>query len=108
MTITNLIPAVRKLSQQDKLKLIQVIVQEMVEAEASATYQSPHNGNRSDSSSVIADNEDDLTLEERIAFLRKPLSERRAMMTEQASIVQSYYQENTEWRDWPVDDIIEY
>ena len=113
MTLAELMPTVKKLSNTDKLLLIQLIVQEMVEAE-DVSHPLPE----VDADSLSKQNhhelydeeedEDDLTIEERLEILRKPPKERGEILAKQAEAMQAYYEQNTEWKDWPVEDIIEY
>lgn len=114
MTITELMPTVKKLSQQDKLLLIQMIVQEMVETENVAN-QNPLNIDTDNSlKTAVAEihaeeeDEDDFTLEEIVAFLKKPLAERNRILAEQAEAMRPYYEQNTEWKEWLAGDIVEY
>jgi hypothetical protein len=53
-------------------------------------------------------NEDsiELTLSERQAFLRKPLAERRSILSQQASEMLTHYQSSNEWRELMTGDII--
>ncbi|HZP80206.1 MAG TPA: hypothetical protein VFB21_01090 [Chthonomonadaceae bacterium] len=55
-----------------------------------------------------ANAEQPLTLEERRAFLRLPLAERRRILAEQAKRLEAHYEEDTEWREFQRGDIIEY
>jgi hypothetical protein len=48
----------------------------------------------------------DLTLDERRAFLHKPLAERRSILSKQAEEMTAYYQSSTEWRELMTGDII--
>ena len=48
----------------------------------------------------------DLTLDERRAFLHKPLAERRAILAQQAEEMLTYYQSSDEWRELMAGDII--
>jgi hypothetical protein len=54
-------------------------------------------------------NEDsiELTLAERQAFLRKPLAERRSILSQQASEMLTHYQSSNEWRELMTGDIID-
>jgi hypothetical protein len=47
-----------------------------------------------------------LTLDERRAFLHKPLAERRAILAQQAEEMLTYYQSSDEWRELMAGDII--
>lgn len=53
------------------------------------------------------ENTGSLTLEDRKAFLRKPLAERRAIMALQAEQIATHYQDSTEWRELMAGDIID-
>jgi hypothetical protein len=48
----------------------------------------------------------DLTLDERRAFLRKPLAERRSILAQQAEEMLTHYQYSNEWRELMAGDII--
>jgi hypothetical protein len=52
------------------------------------------------------ENNQDLTLDERRAFLLKPLAERRAILAQQAKEMSAYYQSSNEWRELMAGDII--
>jgi hypothetical protein len=111
MTITEIIPTVKGLSSTDKLLLLQVLVQELLQAEGIDGNKLLNDGLPELVPSAETDaeeDEDDFTLAERIAFLKKPLAERRRIMAEQAEAMQPFYEQNSEWKDWPVDDIVEY
>jgi hypothetical protein len=111
MTITEMIPTVKGLSNTDKLLLLQVLVQELLQAEGIDGNKLLNDNLFQPVPPATADaeeDEDDFTLAERIAFLKKPLAERRRIMAEQAQAMQPYYEQNSEWKDWPVDDIVEY
>lgn len=47
------------------------------------------------------------TLEERKAFLGKPLAERQSILARQAEEIAKHYQESTEWRELMAGDIID-
>ncbi len=49
-----------------------------------------------------------ISLEERQAFLKLPLAERRRILENQAETMVSYHQQNTDWQEIMTDDIIEY
>ncbi len=49
----------------------------------------------------------ELTLDERRAFLKKPLSERRAILAQQAEQMLPHYQSSDEWRELMAGDIID-
>ncbi len=50
----------------------------------------------------------ELSLEDRIAFLKLPLSERQKILKEQAEFMVDHYQENSEWKELLSNDIIDY
>ncbi|MGB3295912.1 MAG: hypothetical protein WBB01_23255 [Phormidesmis sp.] len=111
MTITELIPTVKDLSSTDKLLLLQLLVQELLQAESIAHQPSILDDSPIEltpQSSEEDDDEDDLSIEERLAILRKPPKERGEILAKQAEAMQAYYEQNTEWKDWPVEDIVEY
>jgi hypothetical protein len=49
----------------------------------------------------------ELTLEDRRAFLRKPLAQRRLILAQQAQQMVEHYQTSTEWRELMAGDIID-
>jgi hypothetical protein len=49
----------------------------------------------------------DLTLEDRRAFLRKPLAQRQVILANQAQQMLEHYQTSTEWRELMAGDIID-
>ncbi|MEA5536046.1 hypothetical protein [Crocosphaera sp. XPORK-15E] len=48
-----------------------------------------------------------LTLEQRRAFLKLPLSERRRILSQQAADLEAHYQQNTDWKEFLAGDIID-
>ncbi len=50
----------------------------------------------------------ELSLEERITFLKLPLSERQKILKEQAKSMVNHDQENSEWKELLTNDIIDY
>ena len=50
----------------------------------------------------------ELTLEERIIFLKLPLSERQKILEEQAESMVDHYEENSEWKELLTNNIIDY
>ncbi len=52
--------------------------------------------------------EQNLSLEQRIAFLKLPISERRRILESQAEKMFTHYQQNSEWQDLMSGDIIDY
>lgn len=117
MTITHLLPTVKGLSHTDKLILLQVLVQEILQAEgvtgkiSTDDILSQHlvsfQQSSLDTDEEEAD-EEDFTLEERIEFLRKSPAEQGKMLAEQAEKMRSYYEQDTEWKEWLAGDIVEY
>jgi hypothetical protein len=90
MTVTDLIPTIRGLSNTDKLLLLQVLVQELLKSEG-VVENSPAQ------SSAPATQQPDteastLTLDDRRAFLKLPLEERRRRLAEQAETMQQHYE----------------
>ncbi len=57
--------------------------------------------------SDVSENES-LSLEQRRAFLKLPLAERRLILETQAEKRLSHYQENSEWQELMTGDIIDY
>jgi hypothetical protein len=49
----------------------------------------------------------ELTLDERRAFLHKPLAERRAILARQAEEMLTHYQSSSEWRELMAGDILD-
>jgi hypothetical protein len=54
-----------------------------------------------------AENKTDLTLADRRAFLRQPLSQRQLILAQQAQQMVEHYQTSTEWRELMAGDIID-
>jgi hypothetical protein len=54
-----------------------------------------------------SENSTELTLEDRRAFLRKPLVERQLILAQQAQQMVEHYQTSTEWRELIAGDIID-
>ncbi len=52
--------------------------------------------------------EQDLSLEERLAFLKLPIAERRSILARQAEKLMAHYQQDSEWQELMAGDIIEY
>jgi hypothetical protein len=50
---------------------------------------------------------DELNLDERRAFLRQPLAERRTILARQAEEMLTHYQSSNEWRELMAGDIID-
>jgi hypothetical protein len=55
----------------------------------------------------LPDRKTELTLEDRRAFLRKPLAQRQLILAEQAQQMVEHYQTSTEWRELMAGDIID-
>ena len=55
-----------------------------------------------------SETQSDLTLEQRRAFLKLPLSERRRILSQQAAEMENHYQQNTDWKEFLAGDIIDY
>jgi hypothetical protein len=54
-----------------------------------------------------SENNTELTLEDRRAFLRKPLAQRQLILAKQAQQMLEHYQTSTEWRELMAGDIID-
>jgi hypothetical protein len=54
-----------------------------------------------------SENNTELTLEDRRAFLRKPLAQRQLILATQAQQMVEHYQTSTEWRELMAGDIID-
>ncbi len=50
----------------------------------------------------------ELSLEDRITFLKLPLLERQKILKEQAESMVNHYQENSEWKELLTNDIIDW
>ena len=48
------------------------------------------------------------SLEQRLAFLKLPMAERRYILESQAEIMIAHYQQDSEWQELMADDIIDY
>lgn len=102
MTVTELIPTVQRLSNTEKLLLLQVLVQELLKSEGIAdVIESTINLDGEASASS-------LTLIERQSVLKQPLAERQRLLAEQAVALQTHYEQISDWRDAMVGDIVEY
>jgi hypothetical protein len=55
----------------------------------------------------LLDLKTELTLEDRRAFLRKPLAQRQLILAQQAQQMVEHYQTSTEWRELMAGDIID-
>lgn len=112
MTITELIPTVQGLSNTDKLRLLQILVQELLKAEgvtdtAALLPTSPLIGNTIDPMASATETEP-LTLDERRSLLQQPLAERRRLLAEQANAMETHYNQNPEWQELMAGDIVDY
>ncbi|WP_299406504.1 hypothetical protein [Acaryochloris sp. IP29b_bin.148] len=104
MTITELIPTVKGLSHTDKLLLLQVLVQALLQNEG-VTEALSSSFSQTEQSITEAST---FTLEERRHFLEKPLAERRRILAEQAEAIHDHYQQDSEWQDLMAGDIVDY
>jgi hypothetical protein len=48
------------------------------------------------------------SLKQRLAFLKLPMTERRSILKSQADLMLSHYQQDSEWQELMVGDIIDY
>jgi hypothetical protein len=55
-----------------------------------------------------SEQEQNLTLEQRYAFLKLPISERRRILQDQAESMVTHYEQNSEWKELMSGDIIDY
>lgn len=55
-----------------------------------------------------ATEEQSLSLEQRLAFLKLPMAERKRMLENQAEAMFEHYQQDSEWRELMSGDIIDY
>jgi hypothetical protein len=58
--------------------------------------------------SYLPPEEQALSLEQRLAFLKLPLIERRRILEGQAESIVNHYQQDSEWQELMSDDIISY
>lgn len=56
---------------------------------------------------LMQDVQSPLTLEQRHAFLKLPIEERRRILDQQATEMVTHYQENPEWKESLVGDVID-
>ncbi|MEO0825171.1 MAG: hypothetical protein AAFV72_14895 [Cyanobacteria bacterium J06635_1] len=109
MTITELIPTVKDLSHTDKLLLLQILVQELLKSEGVAEVKLPDsNLYELTEPPALEVKEASLTLEDRRAFLKQPLAERRRILAAQAEAMQTHYKQNPEWQELMAGDIVDY
>lgn len=109
MAIAELIASVQKLSRIDKLRLMELLARELLQAEdlEKNTESESANGLK-EAKKLQKLEEDSTTLADRYAFLKKPLAVRRKIMTSQAEALETHYVENSEWRELMAGDIVEY
>jgi hypothetical protein len=62
------------------------------------------------SEDTVADSseEQSLSLEQRLAFLKLPLAERRVILASQAETILPHYQQDSQWQELMAGDIIDY
>lgn len=58
--------------------------------------------------SIYSENNQSPSLQERQAFLKLPLSDRRRILETQAETMLSHYQQDSEWQELMAGDIIDY
>ena len=58
--------------------------------------------------SQVKEEEQSLTIEQRLDFLKLPIAERRQILESQAEEILAHYQQETEWKELMVGDIIDY
>jgi|GEM_PF-871628 len=56
----------------------------------------------------VKEEEQSLTIEQRLNFLKLPIAERRQILESQAEEILAHYQQETEWQELMVGDIIDY
>jgi antitoxin YefM len=56
----------------------------------------------------VREEEQNLTLEQRLNFLKLPIAERRQILESQAEEMLGHYQQETDWQELMVGDIIDY
>ena len=105
MTIIELIPTVKELSHTDTLLLLPVFVQELLQNAGMTEPQSLVSSQTRKPPMEEAE-QASLTLEERRAFLKQPLADRRRILTAQAAAMHDHYQRTSEWQDLMAGDII--
>lgn len=58
--------------------------------------------------SQVKEEEQSLTIEQRLDFLKLPIAERRQILESQAEEILTHYQQETDWKDLMADDIVDY
>ena len=108
MAINTLVPVIQRLSHTDKLLLLQLLVQELLKTEG--VTEGIGRGLSSPLPEKYPTQPDaaSLTLAERQAFLQQPVAERQRVLAEQAAAMQNHYEQNLDWQDLMVGDIVEY
>jgi hypothetical protein len=61
-----------------------------------------------EASDYSSEQEPNLSLEQRLGFLKLPISERRRILKDQTEKMVTHYQENSEWQELMSGDIIDY
>ena len=108
MTVAKLIPTIQSLSHTDKLLLLQVLVQELLEAEGITEVPLPSGLDVEGQNYTSGRQVPSPTLAERRAFLQKPLAERQRILAAQANDIQSHYERDSDWQDLMAGDIVDY
>ena len=57
---------------------------------------------------VTPDSSQNLSLEQRLAFLKLPIAERKRILQSQAETMLAHYQKDSEWQELMAGDIIDY
>lgn len=103
MTITELIPTVQGLSHTEKLLLLQILVQELINAEdiqteslsrhqtTDGTYKLGKDTVPVESPIASEQSTASLTLQDRQNFLKQPLAERQQLLAQQADAMADHY-----------------
>ncbi|HSM80673.1 MAG TPA: hypothetical protein VLS96_03250 [Nodosilinea sp.] len=108
MAINMLLPVIQKLSNTDKLLLLQVLVQELLKTEGITEGIDQGSASTAPEKYPVQSDTAPLTLAERQAFLQQPVAERQRVLAEQAAALQNHYEQNTDWQDLMAGDIVEY
>ena len=58
--------------------------------------------------SQVKEEEQSLTIEQRLDFLKLPIAERRQILESQAEEILTHYQQETDWKDLMAGDIVDY
>lgn len=78
---------------------VRIIVESVLPKEILVQEVTPH--------SAITE-EQSPSLEQRLAFLKLPMAERRHILKSQAEIMLAHYQQDSEWQELMTGDIIDY